>query len=124
MTIKNRLLGDRHPTVTVTVTEKTAWVSGFLADVTVVTLVTVLCGYFLGARGVLHLNYERPQEVGVCSESKYNLQYQNPTFGAMPVRVYGENLLMYVSRPCCVTRYMTQITKVVMPLTKVVNNIT
>jgi len=34
-------------TVTVIVTEKTAWVSGFLPKVTVVTLVTVICGCFL-----------------------------------------------------------------------------
>jgi hypothetical protein len=32
----------------VIVTEKTAWVSGFLAGVTVMTLVTVNCSSFLG----------------------------------------------------------------------------
>jgi hypothetical protein len=44
---------DRHFIVTVIVTEKTASVSGFLAGVTVVTLVTVICGCFLTGTGRL-----------------------------------------------------------------------
>jgi hypothetical protein len=38
---------DRHSIVTVTVTEETAWATGFFARVTVVTLMTVFCGRFL-----------------------------------------------------------------------------
>ena len=38
---------NRHPIVTVTVTEETSWVSGSLADVTIMTLVTVIYVRFL-----------------------------------------------------------------------------
>ncbi len=38
---------DRHPTVTVTVTEETAQIRGFLAELTMMTLMTVFCGGFL-----------------------------------------------------------------------------
>jgi hypothetical protein len=39
-------------TVTLIVIEESAWISGFLATMTVVTLVTVVCGRFLA--GVPH----------------------------------------------------------------------
>jgi hypothetical protein len=51
---------DRHSIVTVTVTEKTAWMSSFLAGVTVVTLVTVFCGRFLVGASTDH--QDRRQE--------------------------------------------------------------
>jgi hypothetical protein len=38
---------DQHIIVTVTVTGRTAWVSGFLVGVTVVSMMTVFCGYIL-----------------------------------------------------------------------------
>ena len=41
------MFGDRHVIVTVTVTEETPYLSGFLAGVTVMTLMTVVCGGFL-----------------------------------------------------------------------------
>jgi hypothetical protein len=47
VTINDRLHGDRHPIVTVTVTKETAWVSGSLTNVTIMTLMTVICGHVL-----------------------------------------------------------------------------
>jgi hypothetical protein len=38
---------DRHVIVTVTVTEETPYLSGFLAPMTAMTLMTVLCGLIL-----------------------------------------------------------------------------
>ena len=51
MTINDRLHSDGHPIVTVTVTEETAWVSGLLVGVTVMTIMTVVCGCFLIGTG-------------------------------------------------------------------------
>ena len=47
MTVPIRNPRDRHFIVTVTVTKETAKVSGYLADVTIMTLVTVICGRIL-----------------------------------------------------------------------------
>lgn len=47
MTVLNGGVRHRHFIVTVTVTEKRTPSSGFLAGVTVMTLVTVDCGRFL-----------------------------------------------------------------------------
>jgi hypothetical protein len=41
------VFGDRHAIVTVTVTEETPYLSGFLADVTVMTLMTMIYGLIL-----------------------------------------------------------------------------
>jgi hypothetical protein len=41
------VFGDRHVIVTVTVTEETPYLSGFLAGVTVMTLMTMNCGCVL-----------------------------------------------------------------------------
>jgi hypothetical protein len=48
MTVLPRNFPYRHSIVTVIVTEKTARASGFLADVTVVTIMTVFCKGILG----------------------------------------------------------------------------
>ena len=70
MTINNHLHGKRHPTVTVIVTEKTAWVSGLLSGVTLVMKMTVICGHVLSgwvrraARPVKDQE-EGPQDVSV-----------------------------------------------------------
>ena len=41
------MFGDRHLIVTVTVTEETPYLSGLLAGVTVMTLMTILYGLIL-----------------------------------------------------------------------------
>ena len=47
------VFGDRHVIVTVTVTEETSYLSGLLASVTVMTLMTVIYGQILD-RGHLY----------------------------------------------------------------------
>jgi hypothetical protein len=44
------VFGDRHVIVTVTVTEETPYLSGLLAGVTVMTLMTVIYGLILEVR--------------------------------------------------------------------------
>jgi hypothetical protein len=41
------VFGDRHVIVTVTVTEETPYLSGLRATMTVVTLMTMICGLIL-----------------------------------------------------------------------------
>jgi hypothetical protein len=41
------VFGDRHAIVMVSVTKETPYLSGFLAGVTVMALMTVICGGFL-----------------------------------------------------------------------------
>jgi hypothetical protein len=45
------VFGDRHVIVTLTVAEETPYLSGFLAGVTVMTLMTVICRGFLDRGG-------------------------------------------------------------------------
>ena len=54
MTVNRLRVRDRHVIVTVTITEVTPYLRGFLATVTVMTLMTVNCRRILDARFVFH----------------------------------------------------------------------
>jgi hypothetical protein len=60
VTVPIRNPRDRHSIVTVTVTEETAWGSGFLAGVTVVTMMTVVRGCSMNAETVTPLGLVEP----------------------------------------------------------------
>jgi hypothetical protein len=53
---------DRHVIVTVTVTEETPYLSGFLAGVTVMTLMTMICGRFLAGVPLIGQGLVSPPE--------------------------------------------------------------
>jgi hypothetical protein len=67
VTVTERNLCDRHTIVMIIVTEKRPYISGFFADVTMMTVMTVICSHILSV-GTYSAHQRSVAGVGIDDE--------------------------------------------------------